>query len=332
MEKKKIINTIELEDGEYLEKKFSNCLEMARHAVDWTLFCHYKLRPNCVDGIYKILKLTNMQLAYTKEVGGVMYEFATPKESICLSIIINVEDKACLTEMKVKTGMIAITQSERIYNFITNKGVEIIDISCNKDDNFSLYNTLRPYANKFFYDKDKYLQTLILELLHTHTNGTVLDTTLINSIEKKITNAIFSSITDQEVNIPTFKSSEQIALKIREQLFHHMDTTISIENLTQLYNISDKSLQTAFKSIFGFTPVLFIRLMKLNLVYHELLKTDSPQVTVTRVAKKWGFKHMGRFSLYYKELFLEFPSETLQKQDPLSNELSSYCVQRQEEI
>jgi len=332
MEKKKIVDTIKLENGECIEKKFKSYLEMAKYAVDWTLFCHYKLRVNCVDGLFKILKLTNMQVSYTKEVGGIMYNYASPKESINISILINVEDKASLQEMKVQTDMVIITQSEKIYNFITNRGVEIIDISCSKDDNSLLYNRLKPYVDKFFYDYDKKIQTELLTIFETYTEER-LDIPTVQTIEKKITDAIINSIDIQKVNIPSFTKSESIALTIREQLFNHMDSTVSVETLATQYKISEKSLQTAFKSLYGFTPSIFIRLMKLNLVYHELLQSSpSTEITILRVAQKWGFKHMGRFSGYYKELFLELPSDTLQRDYQLSNGMSVYCVERKDEI
>ena len=305
---------------------------MAKHAVDWTLFCHYKLRPNCVEGLFKILQLSKMQIAYTKEVGGVMYNFAAPKESINISVLINVEDKACLDEMKIQTNMVVITKSEKIYNFITSQGIEIIDINCNKDGNLLLYNALTPFVDKFFYDADESIQTVLLKILDMYANKKTLNKQLIQTIEDEVTQVILHSITAQKVNIPSFKGSERIALLIRKKLFHHMDSTISIENLAAEYSISEKSLQTAFKSIFGFTPFLFIRLMKLNLVYHELLQIKQENITVSRVAQKWGFKHMSRFSSYYKELFLELPSETLQREQLLSNGMSNYCVERQEEL
>jgi len=165
-----------------------------------------------------------------------------------------------------------------------------------------------------------------------YANKKTLNKQLIQTIEDEVTQVILHSITAQKVNIPSFKGSERIALLIRKKLFHHMDSTISIENLAAEYSISEKSLQTAFKSIFGFTPFLFIRLMKLNLVYHELLQIKQENITVSRVAQKWGFKHMSRFSSYYKELFLELPSETLQREQLLSNGMSNYCVERQEEL
>ena len=38
MEKKKIVDTIKLENSQYIEKKFKSYLEMAKYAVDWTFF------------------------------------------------------------------------------------------------------------------------------------------------------------------------------------------------------------------------------------------------------------------------------------------------------
>ena len=55
-----------------------------------------------------------------------------------------------------------------------------------------------------------------------------------------------------------------------------------------------------------------MRQLKLNLVRHELSHNIGKSTTVMRVAQKWGFTHMGRFSQYYTELFEENPSETLQ--------------------
>ena len=332
MEKKKIVDTVKLEQGTYLEKKFDNYLDMAKHAVDWTLFCHYKLRANCVEGVYKILKLSSMQISYTKEVGGIMYDFATPKESICISIMINIEDKACIKEMKIKNGMMVITRSEKIYNFLTNSGIEVLDISCSKKENSLLYKTLKPYADKFFYDEDKSVQNTLLAILKKYEGDTTLDTKIIRQIEDEVTKAVVKTLQSQEVNTPHFTGSEQKAMKIREQIFHHMDSSVSVEKLALEHNVSEKSLQTAFKSLFGFTPTRFIRLMKLNLVNHELLKSKSSEVTVLRVARKWGFRHMGRFSAYYREIFLETPSVTLKKENSISNGMSTYCVERREEI
>ncbi len=50
-----------------------------------------------------------------------------------------------------------------------------------------------------------------------------------------------------------------------------------------------------------------------------------------RVAQKWGFRHMGKFSKYYTELFGENPSVTL-KTKPIIDGMNEHCVERKEEI
>ena len=43
----------------------------------------------------------------------------------------------------------------------------------------------------------------------------------------------------------------------------------------------------------------------------ELTRADPWQVTVSEVAYRWGFTHLGRFAGAYRERFGETPSQTL---------------------
>jgi transcriptional regulator GlxA family with amidase domain len=52
-------------------------------------------------------------------------------------------------------------------------------------------------------------------------------------------------------------------------------------------------------------------LRALHQVRDRLLRTDARRFTVEAIAYECGFRRMGRFSSYYRELFDEFPSETL---------------------
>jgi AraC family ethanolamine operon transcriptional activator len=112
-----------------------------------------------------------------------------------------------------------------------------------------------------------------------------------------------------------------------------MDAKFDIDHLVNEHQISKKTLHNGFKSLFGFAPGHFLRQMKLNLVHNELKESNPSQTTVSRVAQKWGFTHMGHFSDYYAELFGEVPSLTLRRDyhgDVAIIERS--CVSRQEEI
>jgi len=51
----------------------------------------------------------------------------------------------------------------------------------------------------------------------------------------------------------------------------------------------------------------------MNLVRRALLRADPSKATVTRIVTDHGFWELGRFSIVYRALFGESPSETLRR-------------------
>jgi len=333
MRSKKNVETKKLQDGESLEKEFVNYIEMAENAVDWTLFCSYQLKPPFSKGIYKILQLPSMQIAYTKMEGGVMYDFVSPEECITVAIMKDISHKACIDQMKLETGMIAVIDDKKIYNFICSEKVELIDISFNKNANPTLIKKLKKVVDKYYLDNDKRITTLMSEFIAQFPETDIpLDKNTSMEIEKEITEAMLKLIDAQEAQIPHFTKSEKVVIDIKQKLFKHIDNTMSVETLAKKYNISVKSLQNAFKSLFGLKPNVFMRALKLNLVHHELIQSNSSQTSVSEVARRWGFQHMGRFSKFYTELFGENPSVSLKTTDPFIDGMHTHCVERKEEM
>jgi AraC-like DNA-binding protein len=333
MRSKKNVETTKLKEGEYLEKQFDNYIDMATSAVDWTLFCSYQLQPIFSEGIHKVLQLPSMQLAYTNMLGGIMFDYVAPEECITFSVMKKISQKACINQMKLETGMIAVVNDKKVYNFICSSQVEIFDISLNKNANPTLIKQLTQAVDRYYVDSEKRITSLLESFFATYTEAEEpLDAETSRQIEKQITEALFTLLDTQEAQTPRFTKSEKIVLKIKNDVFKHMDRTMSVEDLAKKYTISMKSLQNAFKSLYGLKPNTFMRLLKLNLVHHDLMRNDSTQSSVLEIARKWGFKHMGRFSKYYKELFGENPSVTLKSPKPQINGMNAHCVERKEEV
>jgi AraC-like DNA-binding protein len=57
--------------------------------------------------------------------------------------------------------------------------------------------------------------------------------------------------------------------------------------------------------------MMYLRRLRLHHVHAELAAHSPDSVTVTMVAGRWGFVHLGRFAGQYRQLFGETPSETL---------------------
>lgn len=76
-------------------------------------------------------------------------------------------------------------------------------------------------------------------------------------------------------------------------------------------NVSERTVQNAFKEIMGMSPLAYLNRLRLHRARDQLRKAKSDSTTVTNVAMNWGFWHTGEFSRAYKNCFGEVPSSTL---------------------
>ena len=74
---------------------------------------------------------------------------------------------------------------------------------------------------------------------------------------------------------------------------------------------SARTVRRAFVSVFGVPPATFFRDKALTRAHRLLSSADASGDSVTSVALRLGFSHLGRFSNYYRNVHGEDPSTTL---------------------
>lgn len=74
--------------------------------------------------------------------------------------------------------------------------------------------------------------------------------------------------------------------------------------------VARRTLQKHFRLFVGCSPLRYLREVRLDRVHRELLggKADA---TVTEIATRCGFNHLGRFAQCYRARYQETPSATL---------------------
>lgn len=100
--------------------------------------------------------------------------------------------------------------------------------------------------------------------------------------------------------------------KIRELMDYiedQPDAEITTADLAARAGISPRALQAGFQDVVGMSPTAYLRGVRLDRVHLEL--TSGAATSITEVAARWGFYHLGRFSQQYRERFAVTPSETL---------------------
>ncbi len=70
-------------------------------------------------------------------------------------------------------------------------------------------------------------------------------------------------------------------------------------------------MQDAFQRTVQVTPLAYLRSVRLERVREELLGAAGDGATVSGIARRWGFAHLGRFAALYADRFGEAPSATL---------------------
>lgn len=86
---------------------------------------------------------------------------------------------------------------------------------------------------------------------------------------------------------------------------------ISIAQLCEDLRTTVRRLELAFSDVHGLSPKKFIMMKKFNAARKELLHASPDKCSVSEVAMRHGFFHIGRFSTTYKMIFSESPSTTL---------------------
>lgn len=118
-------------------------------------------------------------------------------------------------------------------------------------------------------------------------------------------------LTDGEAHL----EKSQVATRRRalnraiDLMLANLDEPILIQELCIQCGASWRTLDRAFKEQFGCGPKTYFMRLRLNRVREGLLNA-SPDETITEVANRNGFWHIGQFAKDYRLFFGERPSDT----------------------
>ncbi|MFE4467746.1 AraC family transcriptional regulator [Leifsonia sp. NPDC056824] len=87
----------------------------------------------------------------------------------------------------------------------------------------------------------------------------------------------------------------------------------TVAELAAAVSMSVRSLQEGFRRSLDTTPMAYLRRLRLERAHRELSAAEPGTVSVTEVATRWGFVHLGRFAAAYTSAYGERPSATLRR-------------------
>ncbi|MFI6741812.1 AraC family transcriptional regulator [Nonomuraea sp. NPDC050451] len=99
--------------------------------------------------------------------------------------------------------------------------------------------------------------------------------------------------------------------RAEEYIHAHLAEPVTVAEIAAHAGVSPRSLYAGFKEHRSVSPMSLVRRLRLERVHQELLLAPRGSATVTEIAFRWGFGHLGEFSAAYRQRFGETPSATL---------------------
>ncbi len=91
----------------------------------------------------------------------------------------------------------------------------------------------------------------------------------------------------------------------------HLSEPLTASEIVAASGASMRTLYGGFAQRIGVPPMEWLRQRRLDAARRELTAGRPDETSVTEVATRFGFLHLGRFAAQYRERFGESPSETL---------------------
>jgi AraC-like DNA-binding protein len=92
----------------------------------------------------------------------------------------------------------------------------------------------------------------------------------------------------------------------------HLDRPITLPEIVAAAGVAGRTLFKHFRDFKGVSPMRYLRDARFGQARQVLLRAE-PEQSVTDIAMKFGFVHMGRFAVEYRARFGESPSQTIRR-------------------
>ncbi len=299
--------------GLIVNQEFFDYPAMQESAKNWLFLSKYRFDTGKFYGHHDGVQLNHLQFGHADRHEGMMFEGLSPKNCLTIAILQKSTGCVCVNDLKMEAGDVIIIDDSKPYDFSSSHHTIMAIISISKTLVATDFPWILCATDKKFKDKDNVLSDRIenewrrvLDEPDLFDNPHELEV-----MEKNIVEAIKHTFAGQTGIGCHLTEGEKTAFEVKSFLLNSLEETMTIQSITKQFNISDKTLETSYKSLFGITPKRFMNLLKLNKAHEDLQHADALTTNVSDISTKWGFSHFGRFAKEYKRLFEVLPSETL---------------------
>lgn len=142
---------------------------------------------------------------------------------------------------------------------------------------------------------------------------------LADTIGNELTRLLLSALDSRVATTQMRERQRDRAVhRVLEFMEAHPQRTVTVRQLCEISNVSERTLEYGFRERFGLSPKQYEKIRRINGVRKELRNTDPDHFRVSDIAARWGFHHSGQFAADYRRLFRELPLQTFSKSNNIA--------------
>jgi AraC-like DNA-binding protein len=136
---------------------------------------------------------------------------------------------------------------------------------------------------------------------------------VVRALEHQLIHALIRCVTEGVASTTNggYLRHKIILARFEEFLEANPNTPLYLPEVCAAVGAAERTLRAVCEEHVGMGPIRYLNLRRMHLVRRALVQTPPSMATVTRVATDHGFWELGRFSVAYRSMFGETPSQTL---------------------
>jgi AraC-like DNA-binding protein len=135
------------------------------------------------------------------------------------------------------------------------------------------------------------------------------------ALEQQLIHLMVSCLTEGELLKRGTRSQrrDRILARFEEYLEANKERALYLTEICAAIGVAERTLRDVCEERLGIGPIRYLTLRRMHLVRRALLRAESSETSVTRIASDHGFWELGRFAVAYRALFGEAPSASLRQ-------------------
>ena len=180
----------------------------------------------------------------------------------------------------------------------------------------------------------RHLHSVAIRLVESRSN-TLVDGEAAHGLEQQLIKTLVESLSTGaaiETSAAT-RERQEVATRFETLLQTQPERSFRMAEICSALGISPQTLHRSCDGQIGMGPVEYVRRRRMQLAYRALRHNNADMASVSAIARRYGFRALGRFAASFRALYGELPSAILRRGPgglaPLALRRSNVTVPRQ---